>query len=181
MIAAARIVWLLTGGVWATHALVGFAEPEYWNPVTTLDFAAVWLYSAGFLTLALTATLLGRLVPTRSVRRAAIVMAIAALVTGVANGIEDGLGVKTAGTVYVIGALALLVGTLVLVVALARDGPARLAWMTGGLAIGLLLVSIGGGLVILGMLGALAVRPAWFLVADPEPPIPAAPARRSAE
>jgi hypothetical protein len=181
VIAAARIVWLLTGGVWATQALVGFAEPDYWDPVTTLDFAAVWLYSAGFLTLALTVTLLGRLVPTRSVRRAAIVMAIAALVTGVANGIEDGLGVKTAGTVYVIGALALLISTLVLVVALGRAGLARLAWMTGGLAFGLLLVSTGGGLIILGMLGALAVRPAWFLVADPEPPIPAVPARRSVE
>lgn len=163
MIAAARIVWLLTGGVWATHALVGFTDPEYWNPVTALDFAAVWLYSAGFLTLALTAILLGRLVPTRQVQRAAIVMAIAALVTGVANGIEDGLGVKTAGSVYVIGALALLVGTLALVVALARAGPPRLAWMAGGLAIGLLLVSIGGGLVILGTLGGLALRPAWFL------------------
>lgn len=181
MIRAARIVWLLTGGIWATQALVGFAEPDYWNPVTTLDFAAVWLYSAGFLTLALTVTLLGRLVPARSVRLAAIAMAIAALVTGVANGIEDGLGVKTAGTVYVIGALALLVCTLVLVVALARAGHPRLAWMMGGVAIGLLLVSGGGGLVILGMLGALAVRPAWFLDADPGPPIPAAPARRSVE
>lgn len=158
-----------------------FAKPEYWNPVTALDFAAVWLYSAGFLTLALTATLLGRLVPTRSVRQAASVMAIAALLTGVANGIEDGLGVKAAATVYVIGELALLVGTLALVVALARAGPARLAWMAGSLAIGLLLVSIGGGLVILGTLGALAVRPAWFLASIRSHPSRQPPARRSVE
>ena len=169
MNAASRLVWLLTGAVWATRSVVGFADPDYWNPITTLDWAAVWLFSACWLTLGPAVILLGRLVPARPVRAVAAVVAIAALLAGVANGIEDGFGVKSWGTFYVLGSMTAWLGWLALVVTFARAGRSRLAWLAGGLFVGFLLFNVGGGFLTLVALGGLAVKPRWFLVADPEP------------
>ncbi|MEK6721743.1 MAG: hypothetical protein AABZ33_13900 [Chloroflexota bacterium] len=169
MSAAARFIWLLTGAVWAARSLVGFADPAYWNPTTTLDWIAVWLFSACWLTLAPAVILLARLVPARPVRAVAVVVAIAALLAGVANGIEDGLGVKSWGTFYVLGSMTAWLGWLALVVTFARARRSRLAWLAGGVVVSFLLFNVGGGFVTLLALGGLAVKPRWFLVADPEP------------
>ena len=169
MSAAARFVWLLTGAAWAARSLVGFADPAYWNPTTTLDWIAVWLFSACWLTLAPAAILLGRLVPARPVRVVATIVAVAALLAGVANGIEDGFGVKSWGTFYVLGSMTALLGLVALAVTFRQAGMSRLAWLAGGLVVSFLLFNVGGGFLTLVALGGLAVKPRWFLVADPEP------------
>jgi hypothetical protein len=157
-----RILWIGAGVAWAAGSLIGFLRPEYWNPVTTLDWVAVWLYSAGWLVLAPAVFLLGLLSSSRAVRGIALVVAIACLAAGVANGFEDGLGWKDWGILYVIGSITTLVGLIALSMALGRAGLALLGWLTAGLLLGFVLFPAGGGLITLAALGALAVVPDRF-------------------
>lgn len=89
-----RILWLLAGVTWAARSLLEFAHPDYWDPVTALDWSSIWLYSAAWLLIAPAVVLLGRLAPSRQVMTTATVVASAALLTGAANAIEDGLGAE---------------------------------------------------------------------------------------
>lgn len=41
MLVVARLVWLATGLLWAARSLVGFANPDYSDPVTALDWIAI--------------------------------------------------------------------------------------------------------------------------------------------
>lgn len=93
-----RIRWIAAGIAWAAGSLIGFVRPEYWNPVTALDWVAVWLYSVGWLVLAPAVFLLSLLTWPRAVRGIALVVAVACLAAGVANGFEDGLGWKDWGS-----------------------------------------------------------------------------------
>ena len=111
-----RLAWLVAGGLWAARSLIGFQNPEYWNPVTTLDFVSIWLFSACFLALAM--FLIARLAPVRAVYAIAAVVALTAVGAGIANGAEDGLDVRWAGTLYVLGSLTTFFGTLALGIAL---------------------------------------------------------------
>lgn len=166
---AARILWLVTGCVWAARSLLEFANPDYWDPVTALDWSAVWTYSAALILLAASALLLGRLAPTSKVMIAATVVATGALVAGLANGIEDGLGVKGLGVVYVIGFVVAWLGLAALAVMFAIDGRSRLAALVGALFLGVALFTVSGGLIILGALGSIALAPRWFETATPAP------------
>jgi len=44
-----RTVWPVTGSIWALRlrSLLELANPDYWDPVTALDWSAVWTFSAG--------------------------------------------------------------------------------------------------------------------------------------
>ncbi len=44
---------LAGGAVWAVRAWITTMDPTYWSPTSMLDYAAVALYSAGLITLAL--------------------------------------------------------------------------------------------------------------------------------
>ena len=55
----ARIVWIGAAVAWGARSLIGFAEPEYWAPVTTVDWVAVWLFSVRWTVLAPAVLLLG--------------------------------------------------------------------------------------------------------------------------
>ena len=102
---------LVGGAVWAARAWITTMDPKYWSPTSMLDYAAVALYSAGLITLALC---IWRL---RVVRRFAVSRGGAAAVfglgaAGIANLVEDGLGFKSLGFFYV---GAILVGTFALI------------------------------------------------------------------
>lgn len=162
MNAGPRAVWLLTGFVWAGQSLLQSADPEYWDPVTTLDWLAVWSFTACWLLLAPTVILLGRLTLSHQLMAMASVIAIGAVAAGVANAFEDGLGIRALGTIYVLGALTAALGLLPLAATIHRAGYPRLAGLTLLLFFGVVAVVAGGGLVVLGTLGALAVSPVWF-------------------
>ncbi len=163
-----RVIWLLAGSAWAGRSLVGFADPEYWSPVTVLDWTAVWLFSAALLLFAPSLILLGRLAKSRSVMTFAKISAIGALVAGGANAIEDGFGVAIFGTLYVVGILTMGLALLPLALTLYRARCLRLAGLSVLLFVGLIpLFNNGGGLVILGGLGALAITPSWFTQPGP--------------
>ena len=162
MTALARVLWLLTGALWAAMSLVQFAHPNYWDPVTALDWSSIWIYSAALLSLAASVLLLGRLAPSRRVMIAATVVAIGALGAGVANALEDGNGVSWMGTIYVLGVLTAGIGLLPLAIAFQRVPRSRLAGITAAVFLGVLTSTLGGGLIVLTAFGSLALAPQWF-------------------
>ena len=118
---------VMTGVTWAVYSLQAIlVHPDYWNPVTAADFFAVYAYSAAWL---LTAA---SLLTLREVARPALarsssaihVVAAACAVAGVANGVEDGLGLTGFGPLYVIGVLVSGFGMFV-IAALFWPSPVR--------------------------------------------------------
>ena len=174
----ARIVWLATGLVFGARSLIEFAHPDYWEPATTLDWSAVWLTSLGWILFAPAVLLLGRLAPTRAVTVVSIVVAIGALMTGLANGIEDGFDVQAFGLFYIIGILTAGLGLLPLASAFASARRPRLMWLSLLLFVGILMTTIGGGVLMAIGLGSVALAPQWYqrvsattatTAAEPEP------------
>jgi len=102
------------------------AHPDYFDPVTALDWTAVWLYSAVLLLFAPSLVLLGRLATSRSVMTFAAISAIGALVAGGANAVEDGFSVAIGGTLYVVGFMTMWLALLPLAVTLYRAPCSRL-------------------------------------------------------
>ncbi len=158
----ARVIWLATGIAWAVRSLLEYAHPDYWDPVTALDWAAIWLFSAALLLLAPAVLLMSRLAPHPPVTAVARVVAAGAVVAGVANGLEDGLGVNWLGIFYVAGILVAGLALLPLAVAFRRAGSVRLGWLTAALFLGILTFTLGGGLIVLVAFASLAVAPQWF-------------------
>jgi hypothetical protein len=152
-----RPTWLVTGVVWAVRSILELAHPDYWNPVTTLDWLAVWLFSLCWLHLAPAAVLLGRASGARSATTVAAVIATGALAAGLANAIEDGMGIAAGGSVYVVGSLTAWFGLLALVLALGTAGRRRLAWVAGVIFVGFPFFNVGGGLVVGGAPGTRRV------------------------
>lgn len=157
-----RIIWFLTGMAWAARSVMEFAHPDYWDPVTPLDWTAIWLYSAAWLLFAPAVLQMGRLASSRQVTTIATVVAFGAIAAGGANAIEDGFGVAWLGSLYVAGFMTAWIGLLPLAVALQRIRHTRLAGLSVLLFGGVLLFLVGGGLIILAGWGALAIAPAWF-------------------
>ena len=129
MIAA---IYLAMGVAVAGRTLLEFAQPQYYDPVTTLDYVAVWSYSLALGLLAIAIPLLARDAHAgRLAMVAAIVSGSAAGSAAVANGIQDGIGVPAFGSLYVPAVLVMLLGLLVLALLLAREGRRRAAIVAG--------------------------------------------------
>jgi hypothetical protein len=156
----ARVAILaLTGASWAARSLQGMLfDPDYWDPVTANDFVSIYLYSIAWLLTAGSLLILREVArPARDLSTAILVVAGACLMTGVANGIEDAIGVSGFGTLYVIGILTSVLG-MVAIAAMLRGTPAgRLAFVpaVGGLA--MFLMVLGGGVLGLVAWGGFAV------------------------
>jgi hypothetical protein len=159
-------ITVLTGVTWAVRSLQAVLfDPDYWNPVTSADFFAVYSYSAAFLLTAASLLILrGAVRPAPELSTAILVVTGACVVTGIANGVEDGLGLRGFGPLYVIGILVSGLGMFV-IAAMFRTAPAReLTFVPalGGLA--MVLMTIGGGLLGLPAwlgFGAILVRERW--------------------
>jgi hypothetical protein len=98
----------IAGAAWIAAGLVSFANPDYWSPVTAIDYAAVGLYSLALLTTAVALALLERVdaVRAHALARVALVgSAIGGAVTGVANFGEDWLDLSQLSPVYVGGVM----------------------------------------------------------------------------
>lgn len=146
--AARWMVALVVADAWALRSLLGLADPVYYHPVTAIDYAAVYSYSLALLLqplgLALLYTLSGR---RRSVGIVVVILAVAAVVTAVANLLEDGFAMKGLGVVYVLGAAPFAFGQIVLAALLAMRVPRELALVPAGLFLGMFAFERGGGLL----------------------------------
>lgn len=142
-------VALMAGAVWAARIWIVTMDPTYWSPSSTLDYAAVALYSAGLITLALCLWRL-RVVHTPAVSRGGAAAALGLGTAGIANLIEDGLGLKPFGVLYVAGVLIGTFGLIPLGVGLARAR--RPPWIAGAALLtfpGLIFLSQWYGNVVL--------------------------------
>jgi hypothetical protein len=140
---------LMTGVTWAAHGVQKIlVQPDYIDPASAADYFTVYAYSAALL---LTAA---SLLTVRDVARPLLpqasnilVVAFACAVAGVANGLEDGLGLSAFGLPYVIGVMVGAGGMIVLAVKFWASPARRLTFVpaVGGLAI--MAVDIGGGVL----------------------------------
>lgn len=129
---AIAALYLAMGLAWAGRTILGFARPQYYDPVTPVDFAAVWSYSLALGLLALGVPLLARDAHAgRLSMVAAIVTGSAAGIAAVANGIEDGFGVAGAASWYVPAIVITLVGLIATATLLALKGHRRAASVAG--------------------------------------------------
>ena len=134
------------------RGLLELYRPDYWNPRTALDYAAVAGFSLMLRLLGLGLWGFFRQHPVSSNRaafiwRAGIVAScISAATIGMSNFVEDALGIKGLGIVWVTGILVLTAGLLLS--GLSAFWVQGLPLLTGGLllmsAIGLLFMASGG-------------------------------------
>jgi hypothetical protein len=112
-------VLMLAGLVAFGRGLIEQYHPDYWNPRTALDYAAVDGTSLMLLPLALGLWGFFQQHPVSSSRVATVWRAgmitscLSAVAIGVSNFVEDALGIKRLGIVWVVGILVLLASLLV--------------------------------------------------------------------
>lgn len=142
-------VLVLTGTAWGARSLVALSDPAYTDPVSLLDWFAVVSFSAAFL---LTAA--GLLILRESVRAglnvtvAIVVVAVACVIAGAMNIVEDGLGVPSLGPLYVVSALVVWLGVFVIAGMIAISPDRSLAFVPLLTGVGFTLLEIGGGVLI---------------------------------
>lgn len=157
-----RVAWLLAGLAWAARSVMEFARPDYYEPVTLLDWSAVVSYSIAWLLSAAAVLLLARDLGTRPVRVIAVIFAVAATVAGLANLVEDALDQAWGGTPYVVGFLVAWIALLPLAVAVWRTGARRVALLPMALFAAIALFNSGGGIILLLAASGFALAPRWF-------------------
>lgn len=142
----------LAGLAWLARAAIGLFGPDYWRPRLPLDYAAV---AGTSLALILTAAGVWGVYrhhpapPSRAQRawRAGVWLTWAsALTIGVSNLLEDAVGLRALGSVWVIGIVTLLIGLLI--AGASAFWVPGLRWPVGGLllvcALGLLFIEWNG-------------------------------------
>lgn len=134
-------------------------HPEFWDPVTLSDWFSIWAYTSAWL-LTAAALLVFREVMhgANALRRTTVVVAIACVVTGVANALEDAFEIPGLGSVYVLGVVISGLG-LLLLAAMTWATAARRLWFVpvlGGIAAATM-VSGGGVLAIPAWIGLAVV------------------------
>lgn len=107
-----ELLALVTAALVAARALVGLADPVYYDPATLLDYSAVVLTTALFVSSGLALLAIRPRLGTIG-RIAVLVPAYASIVRGVANLFEDGFGISALGLVWGICGLLILFGLLV--------------------------------------------------------------------
>jgi len=105
-------VFIITGVAWIARGIVAMAAPDYYAPVTAIDYAAVGLFSLALMIAAAALALLRRSAARvhRAARAALLGAAIGGIVAGVANFGEDWLGLSLLTWVYIGGVLVFYFG-----------------------------------------------------------------------
>jgi hypothetical protein len=121
---------------------------DYWDPVTAADFFAVYAYSTALLLTAASLQTLREVARPALARSSAILAVVAACaVAGVANGVEDALGLRGFGLLYVIGVMVGAGGMLVTSSMFWASPARRLAFVPAVAGIAMMAVNIGGGVL----------------------------------
>jgi hypothetical protein len=153
------ILYLATGLAWTGVSLLEIvAHPHYWEPVTIVDWIAVWTYTLAFVLTALTVPLIAR--DARAGRAVGVVAAIAggaAALAAIGNVFEDAFDQSAWSKAYVAGALGTLLAMVGLAALLALRHRPRSALAVALILVGLAVQSAGLGWVAL-VGGAIAAR-----------------------
>lgn len=163
---------LLTAALLIVRTMIGLQDPDYWNPVTPLDYAAVWWGSAALLGAASVGWLLGWLARAdRPSGVAAMVGGAGMALAAVVNVFEDGFGMHELGTFFVLGTITASLGLIALTVALAKAGARMLALLAAA--------TLFGPFVVGGVVGfVVPVVYAWFAFVLIRQPASLAPRRQ---
>lgn len=140
---------LMTGVAWAVQAVqMILVQPEYLNPETAGDYFTVYAYSASLLlTAASLLTVRDVARPLLAPSSAILVVAGACALAGVANALEDGLGLKVFGLAYIIGVMVAALGMIVIAAKFWASPVRRLTFVPAVGSIALMTVNIGGGIL----------------------------------
>lgn len=139
----------LVGIAFAARALIGLTGADFWSASTALDYASVWTYSLALLLIAPAILILVRLAASgRIATVAASVVASGAILAAVANGIEDGLGYKDFGELYLLGATILVFALIALAAVMVFGRRKVFALVPTLTVVGLFAFSEGGGFLI---------------------------------
>jgi hypothetical protein len=142
----AGAVFIAAGLVWAFRSLQSFTDPQFTDPQSLNDWAAVLALSLAMWLLVPALLVL----PQPSVARwAARFAAAAAAVVGLANLAEDGFDVESAGVGFALGNAVLLLSCVAMSVLCLAKSPRWAAVVPAATVIGLLQLENAGGLVIL--------------------------------
>lgn len=139
-------LFVAVGLVWAFRSLQAFSDPQFTDPQNFNDWVAVVTLSLA--TWLLAPALLALPQPPHA-RWPAGTAAVAAVVVGLANLLEDGLGVEAAGIGFGLGNAVLLMGCVVMSLVCLVRSPRWAAVVPAGTAVGLLWLENGGGLLCL--------------------------------
>src|SRR5437868_2965847 len=111
LVEPSRVATALGGGLWLAHAAVRLRGPTYWAAESVLDYASVVTFSLAAFGLCPALIHVRAALRERSTRLNAwafYLSVIAAVVMGVGNFLEDGLGVRFVGLVFYLPASLLL-------------------------------------------------------------------------
>jgi hypothetical protein len=140
---------IVVGIAFSVRGAIALQDPDFWEPVTDLDYAAVWTHSLALMLVAPALVILVRRSRAGSAATiVALVSAGAAVVTAVANAIEDGFDLEGFGTLYVLAILPFLFGLIVLAILLFRGDHAAFGFVPLLTILGLFAYDAGGGIVI---------------------------------
>lgn len=152
-----RSIAAVTGLLWIALAAVRSTRPMYWAPVTSLDYAAVGIFSAAMVGLGVCLWL----IPASGPRwLAARIATTAAIANGGANFLEDWLLIRSFGNVWVLSAFALAVALIALAALSLRSGARATGAVATMTVVGLFFIEAGG---------AALVGAAWLALAIPWP------------
>lgn len=103
---AMAATFVLAGVAWIVRGAIGSGNPEYWAPVTVIDYAAAGSYTLALLATGVALLLFGNRPGagrSRVARAGSLLSGAAGGVAGTANFVEDWVGVSAVSGAYVSG------------------------------------------------------------------------------
>jgi hypothetical protein len=146
-------LFMFVGVTWCVRSLQAFADPDFQDPVSALDWFAVLSFSAALFGLACALPLFAQLIGGRAVLGASLVPAVGSALSGLSNLLEDAFQIGFAFWFFVASTALTMLGFLGFTVAVAVMGRGRRRFSAAVPAVtlvGILLFESGGGLLILG-------------------------------
>jgi hypothetical protein len=161
-----RWVWAATGVAWALSSLLPLAQ-AFATPLLDLRPVTALVYSVGWLLFGWSSVLASRLAAARRTQAVGGAVAVAAGVTAIANLAVNVAGVTGIAEWYSYGILIATVLLVPFAYLFARERLLRLTAFTLGVFLGIgFAPPVLGGVVVLALFVALALRTAWFASRD---------------
>lgn len=145
------IGWFVAAGVFSVARwLLEFADIEYYDPESMLDYSGVFLQTGSGLATGVALLVLWRAPPVGRGALLAGVGGVAAIMQGLGNLFEDALGLEWAEWGFFIGGLSMLI-TLALAGTLALTVRSPMRWSGLFLLLGSTGAMLGYGLLVMGL------------------------------
>ena len=140
---------ILVGVAFGALGVISLQDPDYWEPVTVLDYASIWTYSLALVLAGPALIILVRQARAgQGATALAWIIAGAAILTGVADAIEDGFDQEAFGVLYLAGVTPFFLGQILLAILLGLGDRRAFALVPMFTFLGALAFNQGGGILI---------------------------------